>query len=81
MTRWNKNRLQKETPECRIGEAKKPGPPDKLKTCPMCGVQCLLQTRKGKCAICETQSTAVWRCLTCSDGRHKRGEYSSAKSA
>ena len=25
--------------------------------CPMCGAQCQIQTRKGKCAICETQTT------------------------
>ena len=62
LTRWNKHR-------------KKVGPPDKLKTCPMCAMQCQLQTRNGKSAICETQSTAVWRCSTCSDGRHKRGIF------
>ena len=72
--KWRgKNRRWRVTPECRIGEAKKPGPPDKLKTCPMCGAQCQMQTRKGKCAIRETQTTTVWRCSTCSDGIHKRG--------
>ena len=55
------------------GEAKKPGPPDRLKTCPKCGAQCQVQTRKGKCAICEAQTTPVWRYSTCSDGIHKRG--------
>ena len=32
-----------------------------------------MQTRKGKWSICETQTTPVWRCSTCSDGRHKKG--------
>ena len=36
--KWaDRKRRWRTTPECRIGEAKKPGPPDKLKTCPMCG--------------------------------------------
>ena len=36
--KWTgKKRRWRVTPECRIGEAKKPGPPDRLKTCPMCG--------------------------------------------
>ena len=56
--KWTgRSRRWRVTPESRIGEAKKPGPSDRLKTCPMCGVQRQMQTRKGKCAICETQTT------------------------
>ena len=71
--KWRTNRRWKETPECRIGEAKKPGPPDKLKPCPHSGEQCQLQSRKGKCAICETMTTTVWKCSTCSDSTRRRG--------
>ena len=48
-------------------------PPDKIKPCPMCDAPSQLQARKGKCAISETPSTTVWKCLTCSDGFRKRG--------
>ena len=52
-TWWFENRRRKEIQQCRIGEAKKPGPPDKIKQCPLCGAQCQMQARKGKSAICE----------------------------
>ena len=70
--KWaDRKRRWRTTPVFRIGEAKKPGPPDKLKTCPMCGAQCRLGKASGP--FVKTQTTPVWRCSTCSDGRHKKG--------
>ena len=72
--RWPKLIPEKWTGERRIGDGERqPGPSEaRHKTCPMCGAKCQIQTRKGKCAICETQTMPVWRCSMCSDGIRKR---------
>ena len=72
-TWWFENRRRKAIQQCRIGEAEKPGPPDKIKQWALCGAQCQMQARKGKCAVCEASTKTVWKCSTCSDGMRKRG--------
>ena len=56
-------------------------PTDKIKQYPLCGAQCQMQARKGKCAICESpDDDSLGNVQTCSDGIRRRGGHSCAKS-
>ena len=77
--KWaDRKRRWRTTPVFRIGEAKKPGPPDKLKTCPMCGAQCRLGKASGPFVKHKRRQSGDARRARTADTR--KG-YSSAKSA